>query len=85
MTNDAPTPATLAEWLDSLAGQLPAGTPGASAAEQAAILELARVAAHASERIAAPISAYVAGIALAGRSPLERAAALRQLVAALEG
>ncbi len=75
---------SLSTWLDLVLRELPDGAAGPSAAEQTAILDLARVAAHASERIAAPISAYLVGLAYAARPADERAAALRALVANLE-
>ena len=75
---------SLSVWLDVVLHELPDGTPAPSAAEQAAILDLARVAAHSSERIAAPISAYLVGLAYAARQADERAAALQALVANLE-
>lgn len=51
--------------------------------EQRVLLELTRIAAHRSDRIAAPITAYLAGLALAGRPAAERARALARIVAAL--
>jgi hypothetical protein len=42
------------------------------------------VAAHRSERVAAPITTYLAGVAFAGLPPAERLARLRGLLAALE-
>ena len=74
----------LSAWLDLLLRELPVGSAPPSAAEQTAILDLARVAAHGSERVAAPISAYLVGLALAARPTDERAAALQALVAHLE-
>ena len=43
-----------------------------------------RGAAHPSERIAAPITTYLAGVAFAGLAPAERLARLRGLLAELE-
>jgi hypothetical protein len=51
--------------------------------ERDALLELARIAAHTSERWTAPITTYLAGVALAGHDPTERAAKLRELLATL--
>ncbi len=85
MTARESTAIPLEAWLDLLLAELPADSPRPAAAEQAAILDLARVAAHASERIAAPISAFMAGMALASRGGDERAAALQTLVRKIEG
>ena len=81
---DAEPALSLSVWLDIVLHELPGGAAAPSAAEQAAILDLARVAAHGSERIAAPISAYLVGLAYAARPADERAAALQALVANLE-
>ena len=77
---------TLAEWLEALRARLGATdarlelTP----AEERALLELARVAAHSSERIAAPLTTFIAGVALADLPAAERAERLDSLVAELE-
>lgn len=69
------------EWVTSFAPWLPGGVGAIpSAEEQALILELSRIAAHASERIAAPIVSYMVGAAVAGMEPAARAAELRRLV-----
>jgi hypothetical protein len=47
------------EWIAKFAREL--GTEGPSDEETGAILELAATAAHASERIAAPLACYLAG------------------------
>jgi hypothetical protein len=85
MTEPTP-PIGLEAWLARLAEFLPADLADAAGpAERAVLLELARVAAHRGERIAAPITTYLAGVAFAGLAPAERLARLRALVAALEG
>lgn len=87
MTESA-APLDLEAWLERLAELLPADldlAAGAGPAERTVLLDLARVAAHRSERIAAPITTYLAGVAFAGLAPAERLARLRALVAALEG
>ncbi len=53
------------EWIDAFAAALGTAAPGD--AEVAAILDLAGVAAHASQRTAAPVACWMA--AAAGRSP----------------
>jgi Domain of unknown function (DUF6457) len=75
---------TLAEWLDRLRNEL--GTDerlALTAEEERLILELARIAARASERIAAPLTTFLAGVSLAETRPAERADRLRSLVEAL--
>lgn len=47
------------EWVESFASAIGATPPDAREVE--AILELAAVAAHASERIAAPVACWMAG------------------------
>jgi hypothetical protein len=63
------------EWIDSFAADL--GVESPSAEEWSALLELAGVAAHASERVAAPVSCWVT--ARAGVSPERALAAARRL------
>lgn len=67
-------PPTGTEWVERLASAL--GVPAPTPEEAEALLGLAAVAAHASERTAAPLSTWLAGRAVT--SPEEvRAAALR--------
>jgi hypothetical protein len=77
---------SLAEWMGRLRATL-GEEPGIdlSAEEERLILELARIAAHTSERIAAPLTTFVAGLALADLPRAERAQRLRDLVAELRG
>ena len=49
-----------------------------------AVLELARVAAHTAERRAAPVTASLAGMAVAGAAPQAREEFLDDLVVKLE-
>jgi hypothetical protein len=58
-------PPTAEEWLAQFAESL--GRPAPTAAELQAVLELASVAAHSSERRAAPVACWLA--ALAGCAP----------------
>jgi hypothetical protein len=53
------------DWLSDFASRL--GTDPPTAAEFSSLLDLAAEAAHASERVAAPVACWVA--AKAGRSP----------------
>jgi hypothetical protein len=74
---------TVRQWLDALRDEL--GTDlDLSTDEQRALLDMTRVAAHRSERIAAPLSAFLAGLALADSEPTQRAAAINRVTAALE-
>ena len=63
------------EWVAAYAGQL--GVEPPTAAEFTAILDLAAEAAHASDRIAAPVACWLA--AKAGRSLDEGLALAREL------
>jgi Domain of unknown function (DUF6457) len=47
------------QWIEAFAQEIGASPPGADDVE--AILELAGTAAHASERTAAPVAAWLAG------------------------
>ena len=83
---DADAQMTAAEWIARFAEQLPTGGASVpSADEQRLILELSRIAAHSSERIAAPIASYMVGAAFAPLSAGERADRISLLVAELEG
>lgn len=68
-------------FFEALAGR--AGTAPLSAEEIDEVLDLARVVAHTTERRFAPLTAYAAGLALAGTSPEERAGRLRELIGRL--
>jgi hypothetical protein len=68
------------EWIDGFAAALGAASPGDD--EVARILELAGVAAHASQRTAAPVACWMA--AAAGLTPAQALPAARG-VAGREG
>ena len=78
------------DWFDALLAALPSAPGEATAprgltdAERDALLDLARVAAHTSERWTAPLSTFLAGVAYATTDPQRRAVALRALVTDLE-
>jgi hypothetical protein len=72
-------PPTAEHWIEAYAEAV--GMPAPTATETAAILQLASVAAHASERRAAPIACWLA--AAAGVS-LDEALALAEAVPAGE-
>lgn len=61
------------EWIEAFAARLGVTAPDAATIET--LLELAGVAAHASERIAAPIACWLVG--QAGVPPAEALAAAR--------
>lgn len=63
------------EWIDAFAERV--GVQPPTAEEWSTLLDLAGVAAHASERVAAPVSCWVA--ARAGVSPETAVAAAREL------
>ena len=83
--DDAGRTISLDAWLERLREQLPDGaTLAISPPEVTALLDLARVAAHTSERIAAPLSTFLAGVAFASLPGDARAARIAQLVGRLE-
>ena len=63
------------EWIDAFSQRL--GTDPPSPEEWSALLDLAGEAAHSSERVAAPVSCWVA--ARAGVSPSEALTAAREI------
>ena len=60
------------EWIDAFAAELGAEPPSDDEVE--AVLDLAAVAAHSSERIAAPVACWVGGRAGASLEQLQAAA-----------
>lgn len=60
------------DWLSYLSTVTGGDLPRPSTDEQAAILEITRAAAHRSERVAAPITAYALGLLLGTLGPEER-------------
>ena len=71
---------TAEEWIAQFAEVL--GRPAPSAAEVTEILELASVAAHASERRAAPVACWLAA---ATGTPAERALELARAISPTPG
>ena len=69
---DRSTPLSATEWIAQFAQALGIDPPDAAAVEQ--LLDLAGVAAHASERVAAPIACYLVGRAGADLETAMRAA-----------
>jgi hypothetical protein len=72
------------DWFDLLRAQLPDPSPAPREHEIDALLDLARVAAHTSERWSAPVSTFIVGVALAGVAPEERATRIRAITDRLE-
>jgi Domain of unknown function (DUF6457) len=74
---------TLDDWLATAAGELGVEAPGRD--EVSAVLDLAKVVAHGVARPAAPVTAYLAGLAVGRGMPLaEVTAALERLVPAAD-
>ena len=84
-STNGPSTMTVADWLARTLEELgPEGGASITSDEQQALLDLARIAAHRSERIAAPLTTFLAGVALGELPPLVRAEALRSLASRLE-
>jgi Domain of unknown function (DUF6457) len=69
----------LEEWMDEVAAELGVEPP----ADADEILDVARVVAHEVERRAAPVTAYLMGLAAAGRPGQEALAEIARSVVAL--
>ena len=76
MADDTSASMTGAEWITAFAAEL--GVTPLADAEVEALLDLAGVAAHASERLAAPLTCYLVG--KAGVAPAEALALARRMV-----
>jgi hypothetical protein len=63
---------TAAEWIQEFCDEI--GMPAPTEEETEAILRLAAVAAHASERTAAPVACWIAGVSGKPLAELETAA-----------
>jgi hypothetical protein len=72
------------QWFDLLRDRLGTAVDRPSADEIDALLDLARVAAHTSERWTAPVSGFLAGVAYADLDADRRVERLRALADALE-
>ncbi|HZD71377.1 MAG TPA: DUF6457 domain-containing protein, partial [Actinomycetes bacterium] len=75
---------TMEEFIERIRSLLGPDAPSVGEGEIEAVLELARVAAHASERRAAPVTTYLIGMAVAGAAPEAREAFMDDLVVKLE-
>jgi hypothetical protein len=71
------------DWFEQLDAALPGAAEPISEAERVALLDLARIAARASERWTAPVTTFIAGVALTRAPDASRESALRALVDAL--
>ena len=71
-------------WLALVQQALEPRRASVSRDEERAMLDLTRIAAHRSERIAAPVTAYLVGLALAQLDPAARAEIIRGLAAGLD-
>lgn len=71
---------TASEFLEAFAVE--AGAPVPSQEDVDALLELATIAAHASERLAAPLTCWIAGAS--GLPPSELLAAARRIAPGVE-
>ncbi len=69
------------EWLTAYADRIGASTPDDETVEL--LLELAGVAAHSSQRTAAPITCWLIGVA--GLAPADALALAKELAGELEG
>jgi Domain of unknown function (DUF6457) len=74
----------LNEFIERVRALLGPNPPSIGEGEIEAVLELARVAAHSSERRAAPVTNHLAGRVVAGEAPKTREAFLDDLVVKLE-
>jgi hypothetical protein len=72
------------EFIERVRSLLGPGAPTVGEGEIEAVLELARVAAHSSERRAAPVTTYLIGMAVAAAAPEAREAFIDDLVSKLE-
>lgn len=84
MTDADPSGVKLHAWLSNVARRVTgASDPPLSPGEISALLELAREAAHRSERKAAPLTTFLAGAAFSDLHGPEREARIRQLTSEL--
>lgn len=79
MTDDERS-VTAAEWLEQLRAAVTTSRDlTLSAEEEQELLDLARIAAHRSERIAAPLTTFLVGIALADLPSEQRAGRISEV------
>lgn len=73
----------LEAWMARVAAEIGEASTTLSERERDALLELTRLAAHASERIAGPLTVYAMGMSLAGVSQEARLERIRAVTARL--
>lgn len=82
---NSPDTMSVDAWLDQFTAELPdGGQTSLTADERTALLDLARVAAHQSERMAAPLTTFLMGLTLAGAPREEWAARIGSIAARLD-
>ena len=82
--NDVSNAMSVDAWLARFAAELPDLRASLSADDREALLDLARVAAHRSERIAAPLTTFLLGLAMAGTPAGNWAPQIRTMVERLD-
>jgi hypothetical protein len=83
--NDSSDTTSVDAWLARFAAELPGQVHAAlSDDERTALLDLARVAAHRSERIAAPLTTFLLGLAFAGSPSEDWPARIRAITVQLD-
>ena len=83
--NDSSDATSVDAWLARFASELPDQMDASlSADDRSALLDLARVAAHRSERIAAPLTTFLLGLALAGTPRQDWAARTKAIATRLD-
>jgi hypothetical protein len=73
----------LDDWLERVRSAIGAGAPDLGPDEREALLQLTRLAAHASERVAGPLTVYLLGMSVAGRDAESRQDAIEELMGRL--
>jgi hypothetical protein len=87
MPDDRPSGAAIpyATWLATVHEIIgDAGGPELTADERDALLHIARISAHTSERITAPLTTFLAGVAYGSLPAKERLAAIQALASRLK-
>jgi hypothetical protein len=80
---DASAAVPLDAWLERVRAELGTESPPLANAEREALLELTRLAAHTSERVAGPFTVYALGMAVAGLPEEDRLERIRSLAEGL--
>ncbi|HEX6128000.1 MAG TPA: DUF6457 domain-containing protein [Candidatus Limnocylindria bacterium] len=80
---DASAAVPLDAWLERVRAELGVESPRLTEPEREALLDLTRLAAHTSERVAGPLTVYALGMAAAGLPDEDRLERIRNLLARL--